>query len=996
MDRKRGMMRSKTEYIERVTAGEGFMPWEAPEHTSEAETRFREDMERRKDALLAARMPVTHPVLLTEQALDRARRNASGAAWAEAWLQGHRDIADHVVGQPPDYVERMIPDLTPTNPYGLTCPACVDRESQEGMGYPQGVEWDYRSPDLVRCRACGQTYPDPAYPETGQLVCPRRDQTFTYVLNEAERRNPEDRSGARAWKWVGKPHHTSFTGFIRGKKIAFMISALRSLALAHRLTGAPRYAPKTAQILERLTICYRNWLYHDFYDTVADCDPLYAAWHHLSLKLEWKRHACGMAFGGVTYETGPVDDTLEQARMLATYFGSGRVHPSTDAIDASLGSICLAYDLIYESLTPEARARIEKGLILEYLLTAEPFVGGTGGPPSLDNKSPFVYQSQALVAKCLGLPGYADAALRGYEALQDRSFLSDGFSKESPAYTTMFVHSTIWIPETLHGFSWPEGFPGRSGQVDVFGSDPQLRRILRTTLEQLRPDGRHLPLSDTMESGAPSPHIFEIGLNRYPDLFAGTLPRLYRGRKPTDYAALHLDARELARDDGLDLPETLFPAWMTAVLRHGQGPDASVLALPFNPPGGHRQPDNLSLYYADRGQTLLGDLGYVGDSPMNRWIRATSHSHNLVIVDGQDQLFRSGPGTREPGLRRMATSPRISVVEAASRAYLQCRDYRRLVALVKGPGAQTFVVDLFRVKGGSAHTYRLFSEIASSDAPDGALEIPDLGLLDDRPLPDFGSSVDPDHIFGLRDIRRSENPPPSWQAIWRQAGRRYRLHALSPAHAVEISNGPGQETPFQIGRRVRYLDAIRTGQDLDSAFVAIHEPDGPNGAFPISAAERLDVPPEAGPDAVALRITSTWGTYLFLSEFEREAEIAGVRFEGTFGVFCRTPEGGQWMVTVGARALKTVNGFGFEGAPASWSGGVVSHTEHELVTDCDRPSGWPETPEGVRAYVLVGPEKTATGYPVQSTDRRRIRVDDFPLQPAERFTLPAVQWQETR
>lgn len=994
------ILNRKADYIDRVTRGEGFMPWQAQEPVSEQEQRFREAMERRKDALLAARMPVAHPILLTDREIARARRNAERAEWARQGLQEHLTVADHVVSQPPGYVERTIPGLTPTNPYGLTCPACVGRKSQEGMGYRR-MAWDYRDPDRIRCEACGQTYPDPAYPETGTLVCPRAGQTFTYYLNDEERRHPDDRSGRYAWKWVGKSAHGSFSGFIRGKKVTFMISALRSLTLTYRLTEDPRYAATAARILERLTVCYRRYLYHDFYDTVADCDPLYAAWHDLELRLEWKRHPCGMAYGGTTYETGPVDDAPDRAKMLATYFGCGRITPSADAISINLVNLCLAYDLVHDTLTEEARERVSKGLILEYLLTAEPFVGGTGRPPDLGNKSPYVYYAQAVVGRCLGLPAFADAALRGYEALRDRSFLFDGFSRESPAYTNMYLASLIWVPETLHGLRWPEGLQARAGQVDIYESDPKLRRIIQTAVDQLRPDGRYLPLSDTDEAGAPTPHIFEVGLRRYPDLFAGRLPSLYRGRRPTDYAALHLDADELAKDAGLDLPEVLFPAWMTAILRHGHGPDATVLALPFNPPGGHRQPDNLSLYYADRGRTVLGDLGYVGDSPMNRWIRTTSLSHNLTVVDDQDQLFRSGPETREPALRLMVTSPRVSVVEASSRAYPQCRDYRRLVALIKGPGAQTFVVDLFRVEGGSKHAYRLFSELASSDAPDGALEFEGLEMPPEPPLPDFGSSVEPEHIFGLRDIRRTESPPPSWRAVWREAGRRYRLHALSQADAVEASNGPGQETPEQIGRRVRVLDAIRAGEGLKSAFLAVHEPDGPDGVFPISVAERLDTPEEAGPDAVALRVASSWGTYLIFSEFERESEVAGVRFEGTFGVLCRIPEGGRWLLACGAKTLvdraahvgrKGGDGFGFEGAPASWSGRVVSQTEETLTADAERPPGWPETPEGVRAYVLVGPERT--GYPVRITDRRRIRVAQFPLQPAERFTLPAVQWQE--
>jgi len=993
--RAKGLQR-KRDYIRRVTRGEGFMPWQARESSCPEEDEFRSRMERRKGRMLACRTRVRRPVLLTDEDLARARKNAKRADWAREWLDKVWETAEHVASQPDGYVEEMLPELTPTNPYGFTCPNCVGTKSLEGMAYTS-LEWDYRRPDIVRCGACGQTYPDPKFPETGRLICPRRNQTFTYLLNEEERKHPRDRSGKHAWCWVGKPMHTSFTGAVREYKILFAIDAAKSLALAYCMTQEFRYAERALGILLRLAHCYRHWLYHDFYDTIADCDPLFAAWHHTELKLEWKRHLCAFAYGGSRYETGPVDDTLARAKMLATYFGSGRIHPSTDSI-SRLADICLAYDLIFEArrsdetrlLTAEARAKIERDLILESLLAAEPFVR-PGGPTRANNKAPSVYYAQAAAAKCLGLPELADAALRGYEAVRDKSFLFDGFSRESPSYTNMFLNTILLVPETLHGFRWPRDYAKRRGIVDEFRSDAKLELIMRTAIETLRPDGRFLPLSDTLESSSPSPRIFEIGLRRFPELFAGTLPTVFRGQRPSEYAALHLDSRDVERDAGLDLPETLSPAWGTAVLRHGSGTDSTVLALAFNPPGVHRHGDNLGLYYSDRGDGILGDQGYVCDTPFLGWIHSTL-SHNLVVVDDQPQLFR-GERPRRPSLQMMVTSPRVSVVEASSRAYEQCREYRRLVVLVKGPGAETFAIDVFRVRGGRKHAFRLFSELAASDASGASLEFANLDMPPAGPLPGFGGSIRPEHVFGLRDVRRSSDPPASWSATWRQKGRRYRLHMLRKSDAVEASHGPGQETLDQIGRRVRYVDTISTGKDLTSRFVAIHEPSGPRNLMPIRRAERVEVPRSAGPDAVALRIDSKWGDYLVLSDFAREAEVVGVQFQGRFGILCRTPQTRQWLLACGSGAL-TSDGFGFRNAPSAWAGRITKQTEHALTSDTPRPKGWPCVPGGVKPCVLTGSAGRRVGLPVKHAGRTRIEVGGFPLQPSKRFHLPAVQFIE--
>lgn len=997
-------------YVDEVTRGVGFTTGQERQSVSPQEQEFRQAIERRKSRLLAGRAQGTRPVMLSEADIDRAKRNCRTTAWGQAWLAETLAVADHVVNAPEGYVEAMISELTPTNVIGFTCPACVGARSLEGMGSAM-VKWDYRDPEVIRCGICGQTFPDASFPETGKLACPRQGQEFTFYRNDAERKNPEDRSGALAWKWVRRPMHISFAGMVRYYKNIYMASAAKKLALTHRLTGDVRYARKSAEILLRLAHCYRHWLYHDYWDTFADCDPLYAAWYDRDLRLEWKRHPCGSAYQ---------HDSPERAAMLQSYWGAGRIAESTDNIGL-LTSLCLAYDLIAEAhevggepvLSPEARQTIERDLILEYLLGSELYVATNprperwGGPvagspikPDVDrpgpvvlthNKAPRIYEAMAAVGVCLGLPEFADKGLRGYEIVRDASFLSDGFSHESPAYTNMFLATMLEVPEILHGYRWPDGFAGRSGAVDLFASDGQLRGMMRAALEQLRPDGRYLPLSDTIVTDGPTLPVLEIGLKRYPDLFAGRMPALYRGRPPTDYAVFHLEVEQLERDMGLALPEIFFPGWMTAILRHGAGPEATVLAMPLNPPGIHRHGDNLTLYYSDRGQPVLGELGYVGDSALIGWSHSTL-SHNLVVVDDQEQLF-GGPHPRQPSLRLMATSPRVSVVEAQAKAYAQCSEYRRLAVLCKGPSAETFAVDIFRVRGGSKHAYRLLSELAASDAPQGALEFAGLAMPAAPPLPDFGGSIQPGHVFGLRDPLEAASVPAAWQATWKQADRAYRLHMLSPAGAVIAAHGPGQESRTQVGRRVRYLDVINQGPDLASTFVAIHEPSSADGTMPIARTERLDVPPAAGPQAVAIRIESRWGTYLVLSEFAAEAPVAGVRFQGTLGIFGQTPQGQRWLLACGATTLKS-DRFGFENAPAAWSGRIVQLDEQSLTVDTPRPVNWPAPVAGVSPYVLTGDGKIFTGFAVQATEPRLIKVARFPLSKASRFELPAVQMLE--
>ncbi|MCC6145029.1 MAG: heparinase II/III family protein [Candidatus Hydrogenedentes bacterium] len=967
----------KAEYVHAVTRGAGMLPWQeaAP---SETETAFRAEIEARKDALLANSAAVSHPILYTPEDLARAKANAAAREWGQGWVDNQLSLADYVIAQPAGWIDAMIPEETPSHGYGFTCPNCVGEQSQEAVGYSL-FSWDYKHPDIITCRACGQVYPDARFPETAELNMPRTGERITYFLNEAERAQPEDRSGKLAWHWVGYPIHVSFTGIIREQKIGLMRTAAQSLAFAWAFTGDVRYAEAAREVLVRYAKCYRNWLYRDYWDTYADCDPLYAAYHDMNLPLEWKRHLCEDAFE---------DDTVEKARMRQTYWGAGRVHPSTDSI-SGLPALALAYDLTCTAMredgtavwSAEDRRLVERDLLLEYLMGAEPYVGGPGKAESPNNKAPRIYNAMASIAKCLGIAAFADTALKGYERVRDDSFEFDGFSTESPSYNNMYLAQLLVIPETLHGFAWPADYSGRSGVVDYYASDPLLRLMYRGVLWSLLPSGHYLPLSDTHVHTHPSDIIVHQGLRRYPDLFARTLPRL-GASSMSEYALFNLAEEALQEDTGLTLPETLFPAWQTAILRQGEGPQATTLTLAFNPPGGHRHYDNLALYYDAHGRGILGDHGYVGDMPINSWIKSTE-SHNLVIVDDKGQKHDG----REPQFELMATSPLASVVEASSNAYKQCSEYRRRVILVKGPDGRSFAVDIFRVKGGRKHAFRVYSEIAASDSENGALAFTGIDMPDEAPLPDVGASLARDDIFGLRDVR-SAQPAQAWQATWQDASGAYRLWMLSKADRVEASNGPGQRSLEEPARRVRYVDAVREGEGLASTFVALHEPIPAGGEGAIANAEHIEVP-EAGPNAVAVRVKTLFGDWLILNDFDTPTEVDGVRFQGAFALLKLDASAKAYM-TIAAHLLDGENLHLDDAQPLLI--GAIAATDGDHLAVQDAPATWPACDTGATAWLRLHTPQGWTGYPVAAAEGNTVTVKDYPLVESDTFELPAVRY----
>lgn len=932
---------------------------------AEDEAVFRARIEARKERLLSAASDRGR-VMTTPEQTALARSNVKSTEWGRKWFAGEKALADYLVSRPETYIDAMVPELTPTSPYGFTCPNCVGRKSQEGVGSSL-YEWDYRHPDTIKCRACGQTYPDARFPEEGRIDCPRMGQTLTYYITEAERQHPDDHGGQYAWHWVGMPIRVSFQGIIRHSKAQFAVSSLETLARVYDITGDKRYARVGIRLMTRLARCYRSWLYHDYWATFADCDPLYAAWHDSDLPRDWKRNPSEDAYK---------KDTAEKASMLQSYWGAGRIHPSTDNI-SFIALVCGAYDAFRPLMTPDQRSLVAKDLLLEAVMGSEPYVGGEGKASNVTNKSPRVYLAMAAVGKCLDIPEYVETALRGYEGVRDESFLYDGFSRESPAYTQMYLGDLLELTEVLQGYRWPERFGAKRGVVDLYGTDFRLKCMFRAVPDQLTGDGEYLPLSDTVVGARPSRQTVEIGAKRYPEYFSDLYNTHVYSKGSTSYAMSNLDLSGTGKTGPFSPPEVLYPAWMTSILRNGVGPESSVLSMTFNPWGGHRHTDNLGIYYSDRGDAVLDELGYVGDMPTKPWAGNTL-SHNLVVVDDSQQINRE----RVPKFEMMATSPRMSIVEASASAYAQCSDYRRLVALIKGPKGRTFAVDIFRVAGGKKHAYQVRSGLASSEAKDSGLVCPDLSMPAEPPLPHVGNSVKHEDLFGLRDVRTDPAPPAAWQVIWRQYGRSYRLWMLSQVDRVEASNGPGQTLRTNAGRRARYVNAIREGDSLKSTFVAVHEPSGEAGTMPIRSVTRLKAPDSAGPNAVALRIDSEWGAYHIFSEFDQEAEIDGIRFQGRFGAVCDPAKGKPWLMAVGAATLKR-GGLGFAGMTARWRGGISQVNGSRLATTTPAPDDWPIQSPGVQSYAAVDDGRYVTGFAARARGDG-IDVDRFPVPEAAR------------
>ncbi|MFC1806719.1 hypothetical protein ACFL09_07080, partial [Planctomycetota bacterium] len=213
--------------------------------------------------LLAATAVAAEPCTLYKaRDIATARENVERYAWARRIVARWKRSVDYAMKQDREFLETMISPLTPWSLYGQNCPLCVGEKSS--MGECGIWRWRAAEPDQVTCKYCGATFPDPRYPETGKLVCPRMGQTFTYYETEAERAHPSDKSGKHAFRWVRWPVHTSWSGIIRTKKTSWAVGHILPLAKLYAVTGEVNYAERCAWLLDRFARVYPGYLFHSY------------------------------------------------------------------------------------------------------------------------------------------------------------------------------------------------------------------------------------------------------------------------------------------------------------------------------------------------------------------------------------------------------------------------------------------------------------------------------------------------------------------------------------------------------------------------------------------------------------------------------------------------------------------------------------------------------------------------------------------------------------
>jgi|GEM_PF-2033971 len=191
--------------------------------------------------------------------------------------------------------------------------------------------------------------------------------------------------------------------------------------------------------------------------------------------------------------------------------------------------------------------------------------------------------------------------------------------------------------------------------------------------------------------------------------------------------------------------------WRLAMLRSGSGARERATWISYEVDEGvhgHRDGMNIGLFAHDLD--LLPDLGYPPlqfggwDTPQVRWYKLNSASHDTVVVDGKPHAIAAGVTTLW-GIGRW-----VRVVRVSGPEIIGGRQFERTLVLVDTPSGGFYLVDLFRVVGGTDHAKFLRSHHGVATASGLTL----------APAADYG------HDTIMRNFRTDRTAQPGWSVDW--------------------------------------------------------------------------------------------------------------------------------------------------------------------------------------------------------------------------------------
>lgn len=720
----------------------------------------------------------------TTETLTRIRANVANNPWA-------RQLRDQIVANAKPWMA-LTDDALWELMFGATlprswmvwssghCPAC--QKSVEMYRWKMDA-WNH--PWKVRCPECQELFPKNDFEAFYRSGLDRHGVFDPKLANRdllfnVEHPDPNDprRSfgvddgtgyveGEKRWRFIA-------AYLIFGQFHQKVLAGIDTLAAAYVLTGETTYARKAGVLLDR----------------VADLYP-----------------AFDFATQGYVYEKNGIhgyvsvwhDTSEETYEMVLAYDQIFEALREDAAFVEFLSSKARAYQLKNpKSSFGEIQRNIERGILRDAL----------AHPEKIHSNFPRRECTEAAIHTVLGWPENRSQVEQLIDQLVAKATAVDGVTGEKglagySAYTiaamARFLNEYIRAdPDFLSG---------------LIQRHPSLRQTYRFHIETHCLEKYYPLLGDTGSFGQPfrqNPIMLHARFSSHaplrwplaPSMFA-FFWQLYRQTGDVAYV------QTIYRENGhsvRDLPYDVFepnPAqvqmsvadliakhgtelkvgsinkqqWHLALLRSGRGQHARVVTLDYDSGGAHGHFDGMALGLFAHGLDLLPDFGYPPvqyggwTTPRANWYKMTG-AHNTVAVDGRNQATAAGRTTL------WGEGESLRAVRVSGPELIRGKQYERTVAMVDVSSEDFYVVDVFRVVGGTNHAKFVYGTFAD-------LETEGLSL---RPAASpFGAD------FQLDKFSVDPVPAMGWSVIWNvqdpqkllEPGARVRMRLTDLSLGVE-------------------------------------------------------------------------------------------------------------------------------------------------------------------------------------------------------------------
>lgn len=389
-----------------------------------------------------------------------------------------------------------------------------------------------------------------------------------------------------------------------------------------------------------------------------------------------------------------------------------------------------AYDAVYTWLTPEDRQNYEKNIfnIMVQWFTVD-------HPQEFDR----IHNHGMWAAASVGMIGYVvenqewvDMALYGTQKDGNGGFLAqisqlfspDGYYMEGAYYARYALQPFLFFAEAIEK-NQPE--------LKIYEFKDQLiRKAFYSALQMTYPNGTFIPINDasrSMDINAPGV-VYGTSLmyDRY-----GPDDNLLGIADIQNKVYLNGSGAKLAKD--YQQKEVKRPTWESiefrdgqdgkqggfGLLRTGEGDDQTVLAMKYGVHGlDHGHFDKLHFMFWDQKREVIPDYGYcrwINIEPKfggrylpenATWAKQTI-AHNTVVVDQVSQnrgIRKEADDVHGKRFFFHAENPDIQVMSARADDHYPGVTMQRTLFLVRDDALDyPFVVDIYRLKSESEHTY---------------------------------------------------------------------------------------------------------------------------------------------------------------------------------------------------------------------------------------------------------------------------------------------------